>query len=328
LGVTWVPKISVIIPTYNRCIVLAKCLDALAAQAVDPASYEVVVVDDGSTDATATTVSGRAAAVPYRLNLLRQDNRGANAARNRGIAAARGPLLLIINDDTIAHRDLLRLHIEEHEREPAEHIAVLGRMTLSPEVPRTLFTDLHHDDAYRVFTGLRELDWTAFFTCNISVKRSFMRHGAFDEALRWLEDVELGQRLSRHGLRVLYNPDALGFHHHSIGEHEFLEIARKEGEALALWLARSRLGPEQLPVFSLSPSWPADRPLRHRLADRVLTPALAARAAALARFLETRHPRLATRLWRALFQRTKRRVMAEALKRRKIFPAPGFQPEG
>src|SRR5689334_10888013 len=90
------PRLTVIIPTFNRASTLRKCLAALARQTCGADLYEVIVADDGSTDDT------RAVAEEAGVRCLHQPNSGANAARNRAIAESRGEILLFINDDIIA----------------------------------------------------------------------------------------------------------------------------------------------------------------------------------------------------------------------------------
>jgi len=228
--------ISVIIPSYNRCAILERCLAALLTQTMPAGDYEIVVCDDGSLDGTRAVAEACAKKAACAVAYLHQPNAGANAARNMGIRSARGRLLLIINDDTIAIPDLLRQHKLSHDRHPEEGIAILGRMTISPEVPPSFFAALHLDADYDQWQGKQELDWRAFYTCNVSVKRSFLlKHGLFEEGIRYHEDLELSERLSHHGLKIIYNPAALGYHYHYLEEAEYLNAAKKDGKALARW---------------------------------------------------------------------------------------------
>jgi glycosyltransferase involved in cell wall biosynthesis len=104
---------SVIIPTYNRQPVLAECLHALDRQNVQPEMFEVLVVDDGSTDETEHFC--RNFQPNYSFQYLRQLNAGAGAARRRGVQHARGEYLLLFNDDTISAPDLLAEHWKAHQ---------------------------------------------------------------------------------------------------------------------------------------------------------------------------------------------------------------------
>ena len=305
------PDCSVIIPTYNRREVLRRCLDALAAQTEPAGCFEIVVGDDGSTDGTAAMVTAWAAGAAVHVRYFHQLNAGANAARNAAIRLAIAPILLIINDDTIAVPGLLAAHLAMHRAHPDEAVCVLGCMTISPDLPPSLFAALHHDASFRQFAGRTELGWDAFFTCNLSVKRGFLlRHGLFDEELRWHEDIELGERLVPHGLRLLYCPEALGLHHHFLAEPDYLQIAVREGRSLAQWhLKRRAAGQPDNSVVG-----PAIRPaLRHRLADVALTARSMPAALIVARYMARRWPGAARAIYAKVFQRLKRQAINNTL---------------
>ena len=305
------PRCSVIIPTFNRADVLRRCLDALAAQTVPAGTMEIIVADDGSRDATGAMVAAWAERSPIAVRSFRQENAGANAARNAAIRMARAPLLLIINDDTIAVPGLLAAHLALHEVHREEGAAVLGRMTIAPELPPSLFSALHHDASFALFEGRRELGWEAFFTCNLSVKRDFLlRFGLFDEALRWHEDIELGERLAPHGLRLFYCAEALGLHYHRLGEAEYLRIAEREGRSLAQWHQRRRAtGQPDNDILAgvLRPRW------RHRIADLVLNPWTLPCVRMAARISGPFWPAGARMIYAKIFQRLKRQAFFSAM---------------
>jgi GT2 family glycosyltransferase len=221
---------------------------------------------------------------------------------------AGAPLLLIINDDTIAVPGLLAAHLALHAAHPELHVAVLGRMTIDPSLPPSLFAALHHDASFAQFAGRRELGWDAFFTCNLSVKRDFLlRFGLFDEALRWHEDIELGERLVPHGLRLLYCPEALGYHHHVLSEADYLKIAAREGRSLVQWQRRRRdAGVPENDILrrALRPAW------RHRVADMALNRWTLGAAIAAARALAPVRPGAARMLYARIFQRLKRQAVS------------------
>lgn len=308
------PKISVLIPTYNRRGVLLLALEALAKQSVPHEDFEVIVSDDGSDDGTRTAVQASQARLPFTIRYLYQSNSGANAARNRAIEIAEAPLLLIINDDTIGVERLVAEHLQMHARNPQSEVAVLGRMTISPSIPQSLFGDLHLDDSFRGFEGRVELDWRAFFTCNISVKKSFLlEHGIFDEGLRWHEDVELGERLSHAGLRVLYCPEALGYHHHLLTERDYLRIAEKEGVALALWYRKAPHLTERLGEIGFHRVAPRSKRVVYHAADFALNPITLPLALRLARAMGRKWPHVGQNMYRKIFQAIKRRSTEETL---------------
>ena len=126
-------KISVVIPTYNGRKVLARTLPNVLEQDLAPADYEVVVVVDGSTDGTVEfirTLNPR----PVRLRVVEQPNRGPGAARNTGIKAARGELVLLMDDDMLCDPDLARRHVAAHQR--AGTNLVFGPVRWRPKAPR------------------------------------------------------------------------------------------------------------------------------------------------------------------------------------------------
>lgn len=309
-------RISVIIPTYNRCAVLAECLQALGAQTLPPASVEIIVGDDGSTDATPATVSAARKLISTPIHYFRGENSGPGAARNRGLAMASAPIALIINDDTILESTALAAHIEAHRREPAIEVAVLGRVTISPHVPPSIFSPLHLDAAFTNFGDRRELGWQAFITANISVKPAFLlAHGLFETGMFPHEDLELGERLRHHGLRVVYEPAALGYHQHSLTETDFLRAAERDGRALAHWYRKS---PALQPLLEEIGLWgppPVRKALRHVLADAGLAGPGRRLALAAGRALAPVNGRAARVVYKKLYQHTRRAAIGAELAR-------------
>lgn len=309
-------EIGVIIPTFNRGNVVQRCLEALTTQTFAAECYEIIVSDDGSEDDTAEVTARWAAQKTHRIRYLRQVNRGANAARNHGVRESRGRILLFINDDTIAVPTMLAEHYRIHCRYPEEEVAVLGRMTYSPELPPNLFARLHLDANYALWAGKEELDWRAFYTCNVSVKKSLLlKYGMFEERMRYHEDLELSERLSRHGLRLIYNPDALGYHYHFLQESEYLRVAKREGKALAVWYEISPQLGRELAEIGFHPTAGPLRKLKlfcgDLLCNRLTRPLFLAGA----RFFASRNEDLACRLYTKLFQSLKREGVREELRR-------------
>jgi glycosyltransferase involved in cell wall biosynthesis len=269
-GFDLAPKLSVIIPTYNRASVLARCLKALLVQKLERDGMEIIVADDGSTDTTRATVDliCRSSSSSAEIRYVYQQNTGANAARNRAIQMARGSILLLINDDTIPIPEMVSEHMAAHERFADERVAVLGRVTALPELPRSPLTKLHLDRAFDALGNAREFDWRAFYTCNVSVKKSLLdKAGLFEESIRYHEDLELSERLSHYGLRVVYCPSALGFHDHLLTESEYLKIAAREAQALTVWVRKAPHLRPVLGTLGFEPALPFHIRLRHRLID-------------------------------------------------------------
>ena len=218
---------SVIMPTYNRRQTLLKALQGYLSQSAMDRIAEILVIDDGSQDGTETSVREFCPRSPIPIRYFRQDNRGAAAARNVGIRNAQGSLLLFSDDDVIPGTDMVKEHFEWQEKFPQPNVAVLGYMAWAPEVHATPFMRWYGENAlfaYRRVVKLRELDFYCFYTCNVSVKADFLRSRGmlFDERFKGaaFEDTELGYRLQKSGLRILYNRRAVGYHHQNVTFHD------------------------------------------------------------------------------------------------------------
>jgi len=203
---------SVVIPTYNRRPILEKCLVALENQVLPEASavegYEVVVVDDGSTDGTVAWL--QQAAFPH-VRLVEQDHQGPAAARNLGIANAKGDTIIFIDSDLVVTPDFLRAHSEtlqqEAQRLGSDRLFTYGR------VINTCNFDNPTAEPFKV------TDFSAayFATGNVAIARHWLeKAGTFDTRFQlygW-EDLELGVRLKQLGLKLVKCPDAVGYHWH------------------------------------------------------------------------------------------------------------------
>ncbi len=219
--------ISVIMPCHNRSHDLGRILAAYDRQAGDE-PFEIIAVDDGSNDTTFEILSSYQ---PTRFSLhpVRQEkNQGPAAARNRGIALARAPLILFIGDDVLPDPYLIRGHLIQHRRYPAQEIAILGRVQWPRDLP--VNTLMQHIDgigaqqfSYHYFRDQQEYDFRHFYTANISVKKDLLcsqqtspNGKIFDTNFPYaaFEDVELSYRLALRGLRIIYAYPLLGYHYH------------------------------------------------------------------------------------------------------------------
>ncbi len=236
------PLISVVIPTHQRAPLLERSLGSLTTQTLPPSQFEVVVVDDGSSDWTQTVCARLAEVLP--LCCFRIENSGTSPAKNLGLFASRAPLVLFFDDDDLADPGLLEAHVETHRAHPEETVAVLGYTTWAPELEitplMTYVTDVgQHLFAYQNMADGDILDYTYFWAGRTSCKRSLLtHHGIFDQDLQAIEDVELGFRLARHGLAVAHARSARSFMARPITFEEFAERRVKHGRGL--WLFNSR----------------------------------------------------------------------------------------
>lgn len=214
------PQLSIIIPTYNRKAVLLKALEGYNHQTAQAEILEVLVVDDGSTDGTGTAVADFSRTSPLTIRYHPKQNGGQAAARNSGIRAAGGRILLFTDDDIIPRPTLVAEHTAWHRKYPANNFAILGKVVWSPELHPTPFMEwLGLGGAlfgYGLLSPGREAGFSYLYTCNLSVKREFlMKNGLFDETFRGYgyEDLELGSRLARKDFRIIYNDAAIGEHY-------------------------------------------------------------------------------------------------------------------
>src|SRR5690242_18854833 len=108
-------KLSVVLATFQRAETLGDTLRHLADQSLDPAQYEVIIIDDGSKDHTYAVVEEMRPLVPFVLTYLHHSNHGPGYTQNRGIEAARAPVILLMADDIFMSRDALKAHLSTHE---------------------------------------------------------------------------------------------------------------------------------------------------------------------------------------------------------------------
>jgi GT2 family glycosyltransferase len=211
------PKISVIVPSFNRLPILRKCLAALEAQTFSAKKFEVIVIDDGSSDGTEEAM--RQYRPPYRFQYLRQNNSGTGAARRNGVAHASGEYLLLMNDDTICDPDLIEQHMRVHQNLASERWAVLGNFEYPVEARQRALTHFLRTDSF-MFPQVDMEDgfpypYSHFITCNLSIRReAVVEAGSFDSTYKLSEDTELGIRLFEQGFGVLYHPAAHAWHDH------------------------------------------------------------------------------------------------------------------
>jgi glycosyltransferase involved in cell wall biosynthesis len=309
-----VPECTIIIPTYNRATTLLKCLDALDAQTAAKETFEVIVSDDGSEDKTGEIVETFIRTHDLNVRYLRQPNSGQNAARNRAIEASRGALLLFINDDTIATPTMMERHVSGHRIYPSESVAVLGKVTISPELPRSIFARVHLDCAFSLLESKSKLDWRAFFTCNVSVKKGFLlKYGLFDESLRYNDDIELSSRLSKHGFRIIYDEKSVGYHYHYLTEADYVKLARLSGKTLGLWYKKSPHLRDELASVGFYKAAPIKKRIQYCFADLVINRATRPFFLAIANRLSGSHEDLALMFYRKIYKSLEREGIRSAL---------------
>jgi glycosyltransferase involved in cell wall biosynthesis len=200
--------VSIIIPTYNRYACLRKTLAALNAQTFR--DFEVIVSDDGSTDQTGKLAVKK---YSYALKIIAQANAGRAAARNRGIAAAQGQIIIFIDDHIIPDKNFVAEHYKTHQRFAREGVGVVrGRVEYiqnaadAPANPPRLKKQPSKFNENSPFVN--------FITNNISVTREALElTGGFDPDFTeyGFQDQELGYRISQRGIKYKVNTRAVGY---------------------------------------------------------------------------------------------------------------------
>lgn len=280
-------RFSVVIPTHQRRETVLRGVRALDRQAAR--DFDVVVVDDGSSDGTAEALRGLDVSFP--LTVLEQPNRGAAAARNAGAEASSSELVLFLDDDMRADPALLAEHDRSH-REGAD--MVMGDMPLDPASPRNLLSwgvgswaegrrerltapgaEIRIDD---LLTGQMSISRAAYLAVG-GLDPTFTRDGLFGG-----EDLDFGHRVLAAGYRVVFNPAAISYQYYDVDPTKYLRRARETGRSDRELVAKHR---ELASAMGASPSFKTRRS-RWLLAPFVAAPAflswpLRASAAALAR---------------------------------------------
>jgi Glycosyltransferases involved in cell wall biogenesis len=214
--------ISVVVPAYNAASSIEDCLTALIANDLPREQWELIVVDDGSTDDTARIAS----ALADRLVTIQGGARGPAFARNRGAELARSGMIAFVDADVSVHSDALRLMTEDLAL-GSPYAAVFGSYDDHPSDKSTIsqYRNLLHHYVHNRYAGETATFWAG---CGAMIKEAFDRAGRFD-AVRYprpqIEDIELGYRLGAGGAKILIDPRIQGTHHK---QWRFLQMMRTD----------------------------------------------------------------------------------------------------
>jgi len=212
---------SVIVPVYNGAGTIERCLEALAEQTLPPDRYEVIVVDDGSTDATPRIVDQWRAAHPQvQIRLISQQNAGPAAARNHGVAVACAPLLLFTDADcapTPTWIEALTAPFADPDVAGAKGAYVTEQRELTPR-----FVQAEYEDRYDRMAGQSQIDFID--TYSAAYRRDpFLENNGFDPIFTTasVEDQEFSFRLAQKGYRLVFAPEARVTHLHDNSVREY-----------------------------------------------------------------------------------------------------------
>jgi GT2 family glycosyltransferase len=256
--------LSVVIPTYNRLPILRKCLAALEGQRIGAPleRYEVVLVDDGSTDDTVRWLDANAARLPH-VRLIRQEHGGPAEGRNRGVEAAEGDVIVFIDSDLVVMDDFLLCHaraLDAQWRRSGDRLCFTYGAVINTA---------NFDDPTSEPHKPTDLSWAYFATGNVAIDRRVLeRSGLFDTGFRlygW-EDLELGERLRRMGVRLIRCPEAVGYHWHPpLSLEQIPRLIEVERQRAKMGLVFYRKHPTRRVRFIIQYTW------LHRLLWELLT---------------------------------------------------------
>jgi len=189
---------SIVIPTHNRAELVARTVGAFLTQ--EGVDFEVIVVDDGSTDDTPHRLQQ---IQDRRLEVVQQENRGLAAARNAGFAQSKRQYVLFNDDDIIPEAGFLRAHLELHSQ--YRNIAAVSRTQIPDSLGKDPFTCFWRERAEGGVRGKAEgaaLGPGGYWFASLSIKRAHLPSDPFASfgAYGW-EEHELGLRLWAQGIR-------------------------------------------------------------------------------------------------------------------------------
>jgi GT2 family glycosyltransferase len=262
------PFVSIVVPTWNRAALLADCLGALRQQDFVSENFEIVVVDDGSTDATEETVHRFQALPPPDVRYVRQPHGGANRARNAGVRASKGDPVIFVEDDVDVPREWLAALVEATHRHP-EAGCVGGpiRVRFEAPAPRICAKESWVNEG-ELDQGPDERVVAVVFGGNLAARRwAFERIGLFTEALNGLyEEVEWQVRLTAAGIPIVYAPAAWLWHRRTAADVRRLRMLRRRFRQGMGRVAYARFAGERLPLWRIT--WPIPFFLVHALRRR------------------------------------------------------------
>jgi len=199
------PFVSVVVPTYNRKEMLRECLESLFIQNYPKNKYEIIVVNDGSTDGTEEILKEYERKAPCKFKWFTQKNKGPASGRNLGIKNATGEIVCFVDDDCIADKNWIKNLIMEFVD---ERVGGVGGEIVAYK-PRNIVE--------KYYTGFDQKARAKEYllTGNAAYRKDILKLvGGFDENLRGLEDVDLGIRIRAKGYLLKYAPNAIVYHRH------------------------------------------------------------------------------------------------------------------
>lgn len=197
---------SVVIAAYNAKATIAQCIEAVLQQSVPRSQFEVIIVDDGSTDDTRKMIASRD------VKILCQPHRGVGAARNLGVEQAQGEIILFTDADCAPAHDWVETLIQPFHDSEISGAKGVYKTYQSEVIAR--FAQLEYEDKYDKMKKEKYIDFVDTY-CAAYRKSIFSKDGGFDPAFRRSgEDIEFSYRLAERGYKMVFIPQAIVYHHH------------------------------------------------------------------------------------------------------------------
>lgn len=198
-------KASLIVPAYNSASTIGECIESLLGQR--GAEFEVIIVDDGSTDNTRETVE------KYPVRLLTQEHRGPAVARNFGARNAAGEILVFTDADCVADENWLAEMLKPFEN--PEIVGAQGRYKTRQLSLMARFAQYEIEDRYDRMAKHEYIDFIGSYSAAYR-KEIFLKEKGFDESypIASGEDPDLSFRLADKGYKMVFNSNAIVYHYH------------------------------------------------------------------------------------------------------------------
>lgn len=200
-------EISVVVPARNAARTIGSCLQSLLEQSVSRERYEVIVVDDGSTDGTRQVVERSGA------TLIAQAQQGPAAARNKGVSVSKGGILLFTDADCVPVANWVGEMVRPFEDPQIVGVKGVYRTRQQGIIPR--FVQCEYEERYEFMAKRRWIDFIDTYSAGYR-REIFLAEGGFDTryASVSVEDQELSFRLAELGHKMVFNPRAVVYHQH------------------------------------------------------------------------------------------------------------------
>lgn len=227
-------NITVVIPTFNRGPLLAQTVEHLLRSRLDGVSeVEIILVDDGSTVAAKDHVAATPVPPPFTLRVIRQANTGPGGARNTGFRAARGSLVIFMDDDVLAGPELVSKHLDAHRRFPGSVVFGPCALAAEPDTPlRRFLNRLHAPAGDEPFTraGIVASGHLSVERVQFDTQRAVYRD---DLRIPCAEEFELSYRLRTSGVPVIMFASVVATHLQPVALGPVRMQQRKYGMGIA-----------------------------------------------------------------------------------------------